>query len=361
METATARPPTPGPDLSALSPDQVERVERLHRDTLIVDALTTSVLDREYAAVLRAAGVDATNYTVADTSLSQGQLVQDNFDMACRKIAMWLRLLKDLEDVAGLATSVVDMDSLRAQDRFAVFFGFQNGSPIEDNLDFLDVFHSLGVRFIQLTYNARNFIGSGSGEREDEGLSDFGIAAVQRMNELGIVVDVSQCGYRTTMDAITHSSKPVAVTHANMRSLAATPRNKSDDQLEALKRNGGIVGVKHMIGDMVTKPAAETTVADLVDHLEHAIGIVGLEHVCLGTDFSGTTSAMGTSDAEIMAIRRRWPNAYLGSRSRPRGFQSIRELPNLTAELVRRGYSDADISLIYGGNLKRFMAEVMGG
>jgi len=348
------------PDLAALTPEQVERVERLHRDTLIFDALTTSVLDRDYAQVLRAAGVDATNYTVADTSLAQGQLVQDNFDMACRKIAMWLSLLEDLADGSGPATSVADLQRLRSQGRFAVFFGFQNGSPIEDNVDFLDVFHRLGVRFVQLTYNARNFIGSGSGEREDEGLSDFGLAAITRMNELGIVVDVSHCGYRTTMDALTHSAQPVAVTHANMRALANTPRNKSDEQLRALKANGGVVGVKHMIGDMVSKQAADTTVADLVDHLEHAMGIVGLEHVCLGTDFSGTTASMGTSDAEIMAIRGRWPNAYLGSRSRPRGFQSIRELPNFTAELVRRGYSDADIALIYGGNMVRFLEQVLG-
>lgn len=328
---------------------------------LIFDALTTSVLDRDYAEVLRAVGVDATNYTVADTSLVLGQLVQDDFVLAAQKIAMWLRRLKELEDVAVLATSVADLDRLRSEGRLAVFFGFQNGSPIEDNLDYLDVFHSLGVRFIQLTYNARNLIGSGSGERKDDGLSDFGLAAVARMNELGIVVDVSHCGYQTTMDAIEASSKPVAVTHANMRALAATPRNKSDDQLRALKRNGGIVGVKHMIGDMLTKPASETTVDDLVDHLEHAIGIVGLEHVCIGTDFSGTTTAMGTSDAEIESIRKRWPNAYLGSRSRPKGFQSIRELPNLTTNLLARGYSEDDVAAIYGGNLRRFLLEVIGG
>ncbi len=337
------------------------RVAAIHDEALIFDALTTSVLDREYVAALRSVGVDATNYTVADTSLVHGRILQDDFELASRKIAMWLRRLRELEDVAGLATTVAELDALRREGRFAVFFGFQNASPIEDNVDFLDVFHRLGVRFIQLTYNARNLVGSGSGERNDDGLSDLGLAAVARMNELGIVIDVSHCGYRTTMDAIAASTKPVAVTHANMRALADTPRNKTDDQLRALKRNGGIVGVKHMIGDMVGKPASETTVEDLADHLEHAIGVVGIEHVCIGTDFSGTTTAMGTSDAEIEAIRRLWPNAYLGSRSRPRGLESIRELPNLTTVLVRRGYSDSDIAAIYGGNLRRFLLEVVGG
>ncbi len=351
--------PVAGDEFQA-SAEERERASALHARTLIFDALTTSVLDREYVAVLRSAGVDATNYTVADTSLVHGRVAQDDFVMACQKIAMWLRTLEELRDVAGLATSVTDLDALRAQGRFAVFFGFQNASPIEDNVDYLDVFHRLGVRFIQLTYNARNLVGSGSGERNDDGLSDLGVAAVRRMNELGIVVDVSHCAYRTTMDAIEASAKPVAVTHANMRALADTPRNKTDDQLRALKRNGGIVGIKHMIGDMVSKPAGETSVEDVADHLEHAIRVVGLEHVCIGTDFSGTTASMGTSDAEIEAIRRQWPNAYLGSRSKPRWFKTIRDLPNLTTVLLRRGYSEDDVGAIYGGNLRRFLLEVFG-
>lgn len=353
-------PTRPAADPFPTTAEEARRAAAIHKRTLIVDALTTSVLDREYLAVLRAAGVDATNYTVADTSLVHGQVLQDDFETACRKIAMWLRRLAEMKDVAGLATTVAEMDALKAQGRFAVFFGFQNASPIEDNVDLLDVFHRLGVRFIQLTYNARNMVGSGSGERNDDGLSDLGVAAVQRMNELGIVVDLSHCAYRTTMDAIEASSKPVAFTHANMRALADTPRNKTDDQLRALVRKGGIVGVKHMIGDMVSKKAAETTVEDVADNIEHAIRVVGLEHVCIGTDFSGTTSAMGLSDAEINAIRARWPNAYLGSRSKPRWFRTIADLPNLTTVLLRRGYSEEDIAAIYGGNLRRFMLEVIG-
>lgn len=341
-----------------LNRQQIDRVMRLHEEEPIVDALTTSFVDREYLSVLKAVGVDATNYTVADTSLRHGRIVQDDFVLAANKIAVWLRLLEELKDVAGLATSVAELDELRNEGRFAVFFGFQNASPIEDNVDYLDVFYRLGVRFIQLTYNARNFVGSGSGERNDEGLSDFGLLAVERMNQLGIVVDLSHCGSRTTLDAIAASTTPVAVTHANARSLADTPRNKSDKELRALKENGGIFGVKHMIGDMVSKPAEKTTVSDVVDNLEHAIGVLGIENVCIGTDFSGTTGSMGLSNDEIEAIRKQWPSAYLGSRSRPTGFSSISELPNFTAELVRREYADEEIAAVLGGNLRRFLQKV---
>src|SRR5690606_8556820 len=119
--------PVAGDEFQA-SAEERERASALHARTLIFDALTTSVLDREYVAVLRSAGVDATNYTVADTSLVHGRVAQDDFVMACQKIAMWLRRLHELEDVAGLATNVAELDSLRAQGRFAVFFGFQNAS-----------------------------------------------------------------------------------------------------------------------------------------------------------------------------------------------------------------------------------------
>jgi len=333
-------------------------VAAFHQNAFIFDALTTSFVDRAYLDVLRSAGIDATNYTVADTSLVHGAIVQDNFDMAARKIAAWLRLLRELHDVAGLARSVEEMFALHAQGRFAVFFGFQNASPIEDNLDFLDVFYETGVRFIQLTYNARNMIGSGSGERNDDGLSDFGVAAIERMNELGIVVDLSHCGYRTTMDAIECSTMPVAFTHANARALADTPRNKTDEQIVAVAKKGGIVGVKHMIGDMVDKPADQTTITDVADHLDHIVKLIGADHVCIGTDFSGTTASRAHSDAEIEAIRRRWPNAYLGKRSKPKGFTSIEELPNLTSELFRRGYSAEDVRKIYGENVIRFLKRV---
>lgn len=336
-----------------------ERVRRLHEDAFIFDALTTSVIDEPFVDILRTAGVDATNYTVSAVSVDHGVLVQDDFERACRSIARWLRIIKDLDHSIGLARSVADMRALHRERRFAVFFGFQNASPIEDNLDYLDVFYELGVRFIQLTYNARNMVGNGSGERTDEGLSDFGVSAVERMNELGIVVDLSHCHYRTTMDAIECSAMPVAFTHANARALADTPRNKSDEQVIALAEKGGIVGIKHMLGNTNTKPADETTVEDLVDHLDHFVRLVGIDHVCIGTDFAGVSAREATHEERIAAIRSRWPNAYVGKRARPKGFESIADLPNLTAALMRRGYSDADIRKVYGENMVRFLEIVL--
>src|SRR5690606_15188750 len=117
------------------------RVEAIHRDALIFDALTTSVIDAGYVDVLREAGVDATNYTVAAVSVEDDKLVQDDFVRASRSISRWLRVLVSLEESVGLVRSVREMEQLRSQGRFAVFFGFQNASPIEDDLDYLDLFY----------------------------------------------------------------------------------------------------------------------------------------------------------------------------------------------------------------------------
>lgn len=328
---------------------------------VVFDALTTSMIDRAYAEKLRALGIQSTHYTVADTSLVHGEVLQDDFAMACRKIGRWYRMLDELRDVAALATSVAEMDEVVASGRLAVWFGFQNGSPIEDDLDHLTLFHRLGVRFVQLTYNARNLLGSGAGERNDDGLSDLGVAAVARMNELGIAVDLSHCHERTTMDAIDASRAPVLFTHANARALADTPRNKRDEAIVALARKGGVMGIKHMLGDTVAKPAEATTVEDVADHVDHVARLVGIEHVGIGSDFSGTTGRSATASEAIDAIRRRWPNAYLGRRAKPQGFDTIDGWPNLTRALRERGYGDAELALIHGGNWRRVMLEIVGG
>lgn len=335
-------------------------VAKVHAETYIFDALATSVIDRDYVDVMRSVGIDAVHYTVANMSMVQGELRQDDFKRACRRIARWLRTLEELDDVVGLATTVDEMKALQAEHKVAIFFGMQNASPIEDDIDFLDIFYRLGIRFVQLTYNARNMLGDGSGEPTDAGLSNLGVAAIERMNELGILIDLSHCGDATTMEAIECSRDPVAVTHANARALANTPRNKSDDQLRAVAKKGGVAGVKHMIGNTVTKSASETTYRDIADHLLHMVKIMGIDHVCIGTDFRGTTIPNPTKDAELAATRRRWSRAYIGKRAAPAGFQKITDLPNLTAELLARGLAVEDIAKIYGGNLTRLVGQVLG-
>jgi len=338
-----------------------EQVRAFHEDSFIFDALATSYPDAEAVEALKAIGLDAVHYTVASISYIEGRIVQDSFIAACRKIGRWYSIFDRLHEEVELATSVESMERINKDGKLAIFMGFQNGSPMEDNKDYARIFKQLGVRIIQLTYNSRNMIGDGSGETADAGLSKFGFEMVEEMNRLGLLIDLSHCHHKTTMDAIGASESPVVFTHANARALADTPRNKSDEEVTALARRGGVIGIKHMLGDTEAKKAEATTVADVVDHIDHVVDLVGVDHVCIGTDFAvGSKVDVQQSDELIDAMRQHFPQAYRGKRVKPQGLSRIGELFNLTRELMRRGYRDEELKKIYGLNFRRVLEHVIG-
>ena len=342
-------------DLVNLCPQDEARVQAIHKEIDIFDCLATSYLDREYLKILKETGINCVHYTVAFTTLIHLQNLEDNFETACRNIGRWYRIMKENSDLCEQATSIAEMEEIWKKGKIAIFFGFQNGSPIEDNLDYLEIFYRLGIRFIMLTYNKQNFIGCGGGESKDGGLTDFGKKVVKRMNELGIAIDLSHCGHQTSWDAIEASDMPCILTHANPGEMAPTPRNHTADLVKFCVSKGGLVGPKHMIGNMVNKLAEETTVEDYVDMIDYYVNLVGIDNVIIGTDFSGTVSGLAEANAQIETIRALNPNAYIGKRAKPKGFDKIDGLYNVTRCLVQRGYSDEDIAKIYSLNLRRVL------
>ena len=337
------------------------RVQRIHKEIKIFDGLATHWIDKEYIKLLKETGVNAVHYTVAACTLINGKNLEDNFVTTCRHIGRWNRIMEENSEDIELATSIASMEDIWSRGKIAIFYGFQNGSPIEDNLDYLKLFYQMGVRFMMLTYNIRNFIGSGGGESRDTGLSDFGVKVVKEMNKLGMCVDISHCGEKTSWEAIDVSDAPCVLTHANPIALAPTPRNVSDELVKFCVSKGGVVGPKHMIGDMVNKPCEETTVEDYVDMIDHYVNLVGIDNVTLGTDFVGTITGRAEAVAQIEAIRAMSPKAYVGKRVNPQGFESIDGLYNVTRSLVKRGYSDQDIEKIYSKNLMRVLREIFRG
>jgi membrane dipeptidase len=342
-------------DLVRLSQADEDRVQKIHKDIKIFDGLATSYLDGDYIKILKEVGINTVHYTVAFTTLVHLQNLEDDFVTACRSIGRWNRILEENKDEVELATSIEEMEKIWNKGKIAIFYGFQNGSPIEDNLDYLKLFYQMGIRFIMITYNKRNFIGSGGGESRDTGLSDFGVKVIKKMNELGIAVDLSHCGDKTSWEAIDISDKPCLFTHANPKKLAPTPRNKDDELIKFCVSKGGLIGPKHMIGNMVNKKAEETTVEDYVDMIDYYVNLVGIDNVSIGTDFSGTVHSLAEANAQIEMIRAMNPNAYIGKRAKPKGFDRIDGLFNVTRCLVKRGYSDADIAKIYSENLRRVL------
>src|SRR6266478_2400421 len=177
--------------------------------------------------------------------------------------------------------SPASLDEVKKSGKIGVLLGLQNSEHFRGPDD-VDLFFSLGQRVSQLTYNSRNLIGNGSTERRDDGISDFGIAIVERLNKLGMVVDVSHCGDRTTLDAFEISKKPVLITHANCRALVPHPRCKTDEAIKKMAETGGVMGITGV--RMFVKVDEPTTIEDALNHFDHVAKLVGVEHLGVGSD-----------------------------------------------------------------------------
>ncbi|MBT5433166.1 MAG: dipeptidase, partial [Rhodospirillaceae bacterium] len=248
----------------------------LHAGSIVIDGLLFHC--DGYAEEFGQANAAAANITVCD--------FEAGFTEACDRIAAWHAMIAQSEGRWRLIETAEDIRASAADGKAGLIMGFQNARPIDDRLDRLDFFHRLGVRIIQLTYNNRNFLGDGCLEPENGGLSAFGHRVVERMNAIGIAIDLSHVGERTTLMAAEASTKPVLATHTNAKVLADWPRNKSDAVVRAIAATGGTIGVS-IYGPLLWDgdPARPPGLEDLVRQADHIAGLVGAEHLSFGTDF----------------------------------------------------------------------------
>jgi len=320
----------------------------LHRRSIVIDGLNISRWgDAEVYRHLHAGGLTAINASVA---------VWEGCKQALQNIA---RFYGDFEHYAQWiqpVTRIADIHAAKKNNRVGIIFGFQNSTPIEDDLNLLEVYYRLGVRVIQITYNDLNYVGAGCYEREDVGLSQFGVDLVKEMNRLGMVVDLSHVGYRTTMEAIEVSEQPVWFSHANPMALREHCRNKSDEQVKALVAKGGVVGAN--IFPPFLKRGYDSTLEDLIDVLDYWVGIAGLDHVSIGLDFTENQSAEWFQ--WLMGGKRKGSTVYPLQLplKLPQGITRADEMPNVTQGLINRGYSDEDTQKIMGLNVLRLFKEV---
>lgn len=331
--------------------------EQVHRDALIVDGLGFG--SDGYAGDLVKGNVAAINITVAD--------VTGDFETCCDNLATWSARLATPDSPWHVVLETADIAKAKAAGRVGLIMGFQNTRPVADKLERLALFRRLGVRVMQLTYNERNFIGSGCLEPVDDGLSAFGKRVVAEMNRLGIAIDLSHVGERSCLDAIAASSKPVLVTHANAKAVSNAPRNKSDAVIKAAAASGGLMGTS-VYGPMCWNgdPSRRPNLSDYVRHLEHVVELVGIAHVSLGTDFPIVSDLSKVSHI-IERTMARYPGAVnkyaaaFGNDVRTRYLSdcsSPAELPNLTRALLSRGWREADIRALLGENLIRVLGRI---
>ena len=232
-------------------------------------------LDDEMVGNAVRSGITAVNVTVSS----------GGFASTAARIAEWMATLERFPEALRQVRTVDQLRAAKAEGRLGLVLGFQDTTPYEGSLDAIGVFHDFGVRVVQLTYNVRNLVGDGCLEPGNAGLSNFGRAVVERLDELGTIVDLSHCGKRTTAEGILASGGPVAITHSGCNAVARHPRSKDDEELRALAERGGVIGIYLM---PFLTPGRVPTEADVVAHIEHALDVCGEDHVGIGSDLSST-------------------------------------------------------------------------
>ncbi|WP_092623503.1 membrane dipeptidase [Jiangella sp. DSM 45060] len=263
------------------------------------------------------------------------------------------------QDFVVHATTVQDIRDAKAAGKVALIAGLECATMIENELDRIDMLYGFGVRQLGIAYSQANLLGSGLSERSDAGLTHFGRRAVERMNKLGMAIDISHCGDRTGLDVIEASSVPVMITHAGARAVWPIPRLKPDDVIKACAERGGIIGIEAAPHTTLSEAHPEHSLESFMDHFQYCVDLVGIDHVTFGPD---------TMFGDHVAVHRTYAGNYAHKDENRiehplvdyvAGVENPGEsFHNITGWLLQHGYSDADIAKVLGGNTMRVLEAV---
>ncbi len=279
----------------------------------------------------------------------------DSYDETLCFLASWNGFIAHHSDWLMRIDSPDRLNTVKKSGKLGIILGIQNSSHFR-TLDDVDFFYSIGQRVSQLTYNSRNLIGTGSTERNDSAITDFGVSIIERMNRVGMAVDVSHCGDLTSLDACAISRAPVLITHSDCRALNPHPRCKPDEVIKKVAATGGVMGITGV--RPFVKNSEPTTIEDVLNHYDHVAKLVGVEHLGTGSDID-----LDGYDALPEPIRKKLHASYKASygfrdKDDIEGLDHPQRSYDLAEGLIRRGYSDNDIEGILGGNFKRVLAQV---
>jgi len=303
---------------------------------------------------MRAGGLDAVHVTIAYHELFRETVA--NFETFNRMFERYSDLI-----MPGYWAS--DVQAARDSGRTAIFFGFQNCSPIEDDIGLVEILHRLGARFMQLSYNNQSLLATGCYEAEDPGLTRMGKGVVREMNRVGFVVDMSHSAERSTLEAIEISDRPIAITHANPSFWHPALRNKSDDVLTALGQSGGMIGFSLYPHHL--KDASDCTLQSFCEMTARAAELIGADHIGIGSDL-----CQDQPDSVVEWMRTgRWSKVVdygegsknnAGFPPQPDWFKNNADFPNLEVGLRDIGFSADEVAGIVGSNWLRFFETSFG-
>jgi len=316
--------------------------------SLFIDALQYNNWSEEVFQQINWGGISAIHVTIC---------YHEDFQEMVQNVIDWNRRFEDYSALIFQGRTASDVLKARKEGRTAIFFGFQNCSPIEDNIGLVEVCHQLGVRFMQLTYNNQSLLGTGCYEENDPGITRMGKQVIKEMNRVGLVVDMSHSSERSTLEAIEISERPIAITHANPTFWHPALRNKSDEVLKALGESGGMLGFSvypHHLkdGSSCTLESFCTMIADTAD-------LMGINSIGIGTDL-----CQNQPDSVVEWMRNgTWTNdrdygegsaSFAGFPDQPEWFRDNRDFVNIASGLLSKGFSNEDVELVMGKNWLNF-------
>jgi len=329
--------------------------QALHDEAIIIDAVCPLLRLKDKIADYQQGGVTAIVPTMATSQNAHTSLAE---------IGRWHKIIRDNDSLVLIRTAA-DLRAAKAAGKTGVVLHFQGTAPLEDKLEFIDAFKAAGVGVMQLAYNTKNLIGDGAEERTDSGMSRFGIKAIARMNQAGVIVDCSHTGHRTALDAVEFSSAPVVISHANPRAVHDNPRNIPDDLIKAIAGTGGTIGVVGFPAFVSTDK--RPTMDQFIDHIAYLGDLVGIDHVTLGIDyFQGQYPYIPDDHAmqlyQFLLASGDWSEASYPPPPYyyPEGIETPKTLTALTAALLKRGFTAEEIKKIYGENWLRIYETVWG-
>ena len=321
---------------------------------LIVDGLQYSRWSEEIFRQMNAGGVAAVHVTIC---------YHENFRETVANISAWNRRFEDHGDLIFHGRTADDVRRAHAEGRTAIFFGLQNCSPIEDDIGLVEVLHTLGIRFMQLSYNNQSLLATGCYEADDPGITRMGRQVIAEMNRVGLVVDMSHSAERSTLEAIDLSARPIAITHANPAAWHPALRNKPDHVLKALAARGGMLGFSlyphHLRGK------SDCTLAQFCEMVARTADLMGVGHIGIGSDL-----CQDQPDSVVEWMRNgRWSRerdygegsaANAGFPPQPGWFRDNRDHRGIADGLKAVGFEDADVARIMGGNWVDFFERSFG-
>ena len=297
---------------------------------------------------MRQAKLDAVHVTVA---------YHEGFRETILNLEAWNQLFYDNQDLIFQGFSSEDVQLAQNTQRTAIFFGFQNPSPIEDDIRLLEIWHRLGIRFMQLTYNNQSLLASGCYENDDTGLTRMGREVIEEMDRLGMVIDMSHSGERSTLEAIEASAGGIAITHANPYSWHPALRNKSDTVIKSLAERGGMIGFSLYPHHL--KNGSACSLEDFCSMICSTVDLIGIESVGIGSDLC---QDQPNSVVEWMRAGRWTKKVDFGEGSAsnsgfpemPEFYKNNLDFPNLASGLVSLGMREDEVEKILGGNWLKF-------